>query len=112
MLSISDSLKTLWRKGRKEIVLFPKIDFLNSMDSYQLKIQLPEAVKDNLKIDIQSAYAVVEVNGLSKKIHFREPVDKTAVKTWYDNGIYSVKIPKTEMSPEERINRWAMVLGV
>jgi len=109
---IKDSLKALFYREKKEMQAIPYVDFLNSLDGYTLKINIPEWMKEDVEVNTHLNYVEIRINDFYKKIYLYEPIDKSSVKTWYHQGVYGVEISKSYSSPEERLNRWALVMGI
>lgn len=105
-------MKTIFKIKTKAIPVVPSVDFLNGLDSYTLKIRIPDQLKDGVEIETHPNYVLIRIQDFYKKIYLYEPIDESSVKTWYHQGIYGVEISKSSASPEERLNRWAFVMGI
>jgi HSP20 family molecular chaperone IbpA len=109
---IKDLLKAFFNRKTTALPVALYVDFLNGLDRYTLKIRIPERMKENVEIETRLNYVAIRINDFYKKIYLYEPIDESSVKTWYHEGVYGVEIPKSAVSPEERLNRWALVMGI
>lgn len=100
----------------------PATDISETVDNYQLKVELPEMNKEDIKLTIEDGALILsgerkhEKNDeklhlserffgqFTRRFQLPENVDESAIDAKFDSGMLYLTLPKTE--PKEQESHW------